>query len=121
MSTREENLKKINDELEKLSDEELEQVAGGTHSQMVRDGFFLSALLKGDENAPKSPELHTMLLGILRHYSTDEKSIKKAWDVLGIDFNYHIIGSNDYVVKDTGQTITQAQAWTYAAKRLGRE
>lgn len=29
MSTREENLNKINDELEKLSDEELEKVAGG--------------------------------------------------------------------------------------------
>ena len=29
MATREENLKKINDELEMLSDEELERVAGG--------------------------------------------------------------------------------------------
>jgi len=29
MTTREENLKKINEELEKLSDEELEKVAGG--------------------------------------------------------------------------------------------
>ena len=29
MATREENLKKINDELEKLDDEELEKVAGG--------------------------------------------------------------------------------------------
>ena len=30
MATREENLKKINDELEKLDDEQLEQVAGGS-------------------------------------------------------------------------------------------
>ena len=29
MATREENLKKLNDELEKLDDEQLEQVAGG--------------------------------------------------------------------------------------------
>ena len=29
MTTREENLKKINEELEKLDDEELEKVAGG--------------------------------------------------------------------------------------------
>ena len=30
MATREENLKKINDELEKLDDEQLEQIAGGS-------------------------------------------------------------------------------------------
>ena len=29
MATREENLKKINEELEKLDDEQLEQIAGG--------------------------------------------------------------------------------------------
>ena len=33
MATREENIKKINDELEKLSDKELEQVAGGAYDQ----------------------------------------------------------------------------------------
>ena len=31
MASREENLKKINEELEKLDDEQLEQVAGGVH------------------------------------------------------------------------------------------
>ena len=35
MATREENLKKINDELEKLSDEELDQVAGGKKMAML--------------------------------------------------------------------------------------
>ena len=33
MTTRDENLKKINDELEKLSDEELEKVAGGFYAR----------------------------------------------------------------------------------------
>ena len=37
MATREENLKKINDELEKLDDEQLDKVAGG----IIRDiGIF---------------------------------------------------------------------------------
>ena len=31
MATREENIKKINEELEKLDDEELEKVAGGSY------------------------------------------------------------------------------------------
>ena len=34
MATREENLKKINDELEKLSDEELDNIAGGLTFKM---------------------------------------------------------------------------------------
>ena len=42
--TREENLKKINDELEKLSDEELDQVAGGNIGQTAED----KDLLKND-------------------------------------------------------------------------
>ena len=33
MATREENLKKINEELEKFSDEELEKVAGGFYAR----------------------------------------------------------------------------------------
>ena len=35
MATREENLKKINDELEKLDDEQLEQIAGGRKMAML--------------------------------------------------------------------------------------
>ncbi len=34
MATREENIKKINEELEKLDDEQLEQVAGGAPRRM---------------------------------------------------------------------------------------
>ena len=35
MAKREENLKKINDELEKLDDEQLEQIAGGRKMHMI--------------------------------------------------------------------------------------
>ena len=41
MATRDENLKKINDELEKMSDEELDQVAGGTKMETWRDSDAL--------------------------------------------------------------------------------
>ncbi len=39
METREENLKKINDKLEQLSDEELEDVAGGWGSDLIENPF----------------------------------------------------------------------------------
>ena len=41
MATREENLKKINDELEMLTDDELEQVVGGGTMQTCGDNDFL--------------------------------------------------------------------------------
>ena len=44
MATREENLKKINAELEQMSDEELEQVAGGTYNETAADSRFLNDL-----------------------------------------------------------------------------
>ena len=43
MANREEILKKINLELNKLSDEELEQVAGGNAEQTSNDSRFLTA------------------------------------------------------------------------------
>ena len=44
MATREENLKKINDELEKMSDEELENVAGG-----FMTAYFFLCTKMGDQ------------------------------------------------------------------------
>ena len=37
MANRDENLKKIRDELEKLSDEELEKIAGGMHLREIKE------------------------------------------------------------------------------------
>lgn len=54
MATREENLKKINNELEKLTDEELDQVAGGswyiTEEQAQKSGLTL----KKEDGSPGS-------------------------------------------------------------------
>jgi len=44
MANRKENLKKINGELKKLSDEKLEQVAGGNAEQTSNDSRFLNSL-----------------------------------------------------------------------------
>ena len=44
MATREENIKKINDELEQLTDEELENVAGGTYNNTAADSRILNKM-----------------------------------------------------------------------------
>ena len=47
MATREENIKKINDELEKLSDDELEKVAGG---DLLRKSHYEKASAQQNQN-----------------------------------------------------------------------
>ena len=57
MANREENLKKINAELEQLSDEELEKVAGGGFSDIIRDGMQLYLRGKLSFEQAKNPAL----------------------------------------------------------------
>ena len=85
MATREENLKKLNDELEKLSDEQLEQVAGGTSDE----SFELMDVLKAV--AGKS---------IVKH-ATDSKSIatylKEHYNIdATINFGIYDAADHDY-------------------------
>ena len=49
MTTREENIKKINEELEKLNDEQLEQVAGGITGSWLS---FINPNTNPDSNQP---------------------------------------------------------------------
>ena len=44
MATREENLKKINEKLEHLTDDELENVVGGTYNNTAADSRVLSKM-----------------------------------------------------------------------------
>lgn len=59
MATREENLKKINEELEKLSDDELEKVAGGydslRHCYSVADGNQNTAPAENQLGVTRNP------------------------------------------------------------------
>lgn len=54
MATREENLKKINEELEKLSDDELEQVAGGSWRISEEEAKKCGLTLKKEDGSPGS-------------------------------------------------------------------
>ena len=53
MATREENLKKINDELEKLSDEQLDNVAGGFVFLPALFAPFAALVPTGDDKNDK--------------------------------------------------------------------
>lgn len=81
MITREEHLKKINDHLEKMSDEELEKIAGGEYRETSGDSFLLHKL------------------GLCTYYSefdiefeigtAKEEEVQAAWKAVGINFIWH--------------------------------
>ena len=76
MTTREENLKKINDELEKLSDEQLEQVAGGDMQETEIDSHLLY-----DYGLISKWSNETYLLF---HWKSSSAKIDSAWAKAGI-------------------------------------
>ena len=109
MATREENLKKINDELERLSDDELEGVAGGNAVESASDSKFLNSL------------------GLCDRYSTvrlrwenHDQEIIDAWKKVGVDATIHsgnlsTIGK-DNVYKIDGNTVSRTEAMEHAKK-----
>ena len=113
MATREENMKKINEELEKLSDEELEAIAGCTTTEMADDSRFLNSL---NGSCDRYGEWR------IRNQSHGEE-ITKAWATVGVKAELHsgyIIGEgapNKYFIN--GQQVTQEQARQHAMKVTG--
>ena len=113
MATREENLKKINAELELMSDDELDAVAGGTTTEMANDSRFLNSL---NGSCDRYGEWR---IGNESH----GEEITKAWATVGVKAELHsgyIIGEgapNKYFIN--GQQVTQEQARQHAMKVTG--
>ena len=114
MATREENIKKINEGLELLSDEELEQVAGGTNAESAADSKFLNNLLKGT--------------GFYQCKSYSEKDIYDdlearldvllSWKSVGIEIKLCDNVKNIYLLN--GKEISRDDAWAHAKKIVGK-
>ena len=109
MATLEENLKKINEELEKLDDEELEQVAGGNYDECVTDMNYLR------------------LCGVDVDYDPDYDPlflrVEEAWAKVGIkcsawamDYNVSVY-KNEYFLD--GKQISHLEACKHAADVQG--
>ena len=97
MSTREENLKKINAELEQLSEEQLDKVAGGYASEVKRDSMLMCKL------------------GLMNEIVTNPnvvapfKNLERAWAKLNITMIYNNKGYNEYY-NSKGESIPRDKA-----------
>ena len=76
MTNREENLKKINFELEKLSDDELEKVSGGSFKQTSDDSEFLYKHKLMDKSYG--------LIGVSFNWLTASLLVDRGWAKAGI-------------------------------------
>ena len=113
MATREDNLKKINAELETMSDEELSMVAGGTKYETADDSRFLNSL-------NGSCDRYGALRCIKFDGEIDEihKSIINAWKTVGIELrSLNDDYPNEYYLD--GKQITQEEARQHAMKVTG--
>ena len=111
MASREENVKKINDELEAMSDDELAQVAGGTYNQVAADSRFLNDLAGLTDRYGAFNAFFS--------YASIAEEIIKAWSKVGITACTDWGGSNKYF--KNGDEISREDALKYAAKQYGKD
>ena len=111
MATREENLKKLNDELEKLSDEELDNVAGGKYYETGADSRFLHDVGLMDERFSN--------VDVVFDDARISSKVTEAWNKIGISVETYFACDNVY--KKEGEEITRKQAIKYACKTLSKK
>ena len=112
MSSREENLKKINDQLEQLTDDELDQVAGGTVREYeeicsaMANNPILKSILETGSHVPISNQVDKVLIEDVLKV---EMGIKAD---ISLGFLGTGLGSDPNTYKDLrngGQSMTHAQ------------
>ena len=110
MATREENLKKINADLEKLSDDELEQVAGGSIRDTTGDSEILYDYGCMDEYFSTVPATF--------HWKTKSAAVDAGWARAGITCVTKPFGDNQYFLN--GKEISRDEAHAHLKANFKR-
>ena len=104
---------------EVMSDDELDNVAGGACGETGQDSRFLNVLLRG--NPAQCDRYGAWRISVESH----EDEIKKAWAAVGVDAeidggNYFILGkSNSYSIN--GKKVTRDEAYQHAMNVVGKQ
>ena len=114
MTTREDNIKKINDQLEQLTDEELENVAGGTYNNTAADSRILSKMGFGIEGKSAND-----LFWSQSKFRDTAHKVNLIFNKVGIsvDQSWGAV-TNRYYFK--GEEVTREQAFQILAKKSGK-
>ncbi len=109
MATRDENLQKINAELETMSDDELSMVAGGKAGETANDSRFLNSLNGSCDRYGETK--------VVFNEEGCVKKIQDAWKTVGIEATLSCGVYNKYSLN--GKSITQEEARQHAMKVTG--
>ena len=110
MANREENLKKINLELEKLTDEELEGVAGGTIGQTAGDSKILDDYGLMDKYYGTIP--------VMFYWNSKSAEVDAGWSKAGITCVTKPFGNNQYFID--GKEISRGEAYNHLKANFKR-
>ena len=99
---------------EKLTDDELNNVAGGTLNELANDSRFLNVLLHGTDKYHQCDRYGEFKMFWSRQA---RKDLKKAWYSLGIEIE-HNFSENTYMLN--GKKISRADAWAHAESLVGK-
>ena len=116
MANREENIKKINAELEMLTDDELENVAGGTYNNTAADSRALNELGLGISGRSALecfwiPTFHKAAKDVANVFDQFGIRVEQSWEA--VQNRYYIAGTG-------GKEISRQEAFQIVADALGK-
>lgn len=114
MANRDENLKKINEELEKLTDEELEKVAGGTYNNTAADTRALNSM--GFNITPRSANDCFLVW----NNNAAQADVAKIFNKFGVSVDQSW-GAVDNKYYYDGKQISRQQAFQIVADATGQK
>ena len=100
---------------EKLTDDELDKVAGGTLRELADDSRFLNVLLHGTDKYHQCDRYGGFKM-LFDKPSRDD--LIKSWNSLGIEIKYSYFEYNTYMLY--GKEISRAEAWAHAESLVGK-
>ncbi len=93
--------------------ESLDEVSAGSCYEMADDSRFLNVLLQGE---PYQPDRYGATKCWINKKNNISLELSRAWASVGIDFMARDSrdDQNSYILQETGQVLTQKQAWAHA-------
>ncbi|MBR3747306.1 MAG: hypothetical protein IKN27_10155 [Selenomonadaceae bacterium] len=116
MANREDNIKKINAELEAMSDDELDQVAGGTYNNTAADSRILNQLGFGISGRS------ALECFWIPTFQKTAKDVANVFDKFGIrvEQSWGAVQNRYYIAGTGGQEISREKAFQIVADAVGK-